>query len=1801
MAAKDPRSDSSEPRDGPGRPAKADWRRPVSRSAPSTAARKKGGPIWRVRPDRPYEDARRWYRIRLASWVLLATAMFIALVVILLYWPRRTPMVAMAVTEYGNLSSWAVPPNGWANEDVEGLADLDGEKIIEYANARFVMGKAGEKAFDELREKIRNRVQRWTLRRYPIIVYLSVHGVVNEKGEPCLLLPGGVPTDSDQWLPLETLIGYLFPADAAAELPAKKLLILDCNRMDVNFRLGLLYNSFADGLADVAKKTPGLAILNSTGPGQIGWTSPEQLHGSVFGYFVRQGLRGAADRRDEGGDGDGEVSLREFHSYVAKQVRQWVLEHRADVQEPALFTEESDFFLVHAKHGPPTEIPQKKFESEARWTGDLDRLWIEHNRLRAASPWRVNPLGWEEFQQGLLRLEALAAAGPGYDEEYATLRDELSAKAKTVADPGLPRDLSLASLALRTRLASPVEALQLAAEQKALIAQWNAKEQRFLAEPGRTSSYLGAAAEAWRRCVLGVESERWSDLLQFVDAPGRPGRPGADVVEIHFLRMLSAHMDPEALKDHRPAVERALAARDLAEQAAAPRDERAHYWIQAAVDQADAARRKAEDLLFVGSPEAVREAERALDALVSSDRQGGAYPRAAREAERVAKAFALRDRAWAEIPYYVRWLLDRQRPQSERSLHVLRALIDNAHALGEELDRAILRRSFSPAWESAHKAVEDALGELEREYKQECAWLWERAPLHRETQQRISVVLSVPLVSGEDRSRLWRTYWEIAQGKRSESPGQESAAKTGDKPAAEADGKGTAFRVGGEAKPDATEAYLKRLPPTHPLLAVLSRGRLGVEDPPCLALASAAAAARDSDELPSRLARLARQGQCVRHIVALGSDCVKRQCDAWMAESASRLDSGDRSPGETREGRAKADRLLRAAAPLLDLARSPWPKPDDDPPHQLRRLDLHYLLLWHAYRTLEDFWGPWPPRSPDDPPEKDGLAYFITVADQYLTSASALAPSVKRLRYDNPALKEAVNLRELLDARRKACAKVVKPMLGDLSIKRPDAAASKTQTAMTPGEIGAEVAENLPEGTAAFYLRDPAASDRREQTIPVFVRAGEGQIELRRIGAPLQPGQRVSPRSFTVKSEDPRLQHHPLYAVALYRGHAQWTPFSATEPDYVLQYVPPRYDPPTITVWGETVEEPCPVMFVLDCSGSMTQDILDPWEPRAGQRASAAAEFQRFEVAKHALKQILQRLAKSEIPFDVGLIVYGHRVGWDRDPASRKDVMVVWDPKNPGATMPRPASFGIIPSEDVEVLRSPAPFGPTELASLTKDLDALRPLGETPLYLAIQKAVEQLQGKTRSGESARRSRRHILVITDGMNEVFGTEGKRVYKSDLSELFQRPENRDITLDVIGFNLSDWDLLWQRVLRSDNPEALKQALSPRKEKGENAMAAAASVDAALAERVRDFRNLRHELEQLVQETKHEAGAKGFYPVAGASGISQVMEALQASLRVRRAKYSVQRVSDGRTVASADLQETTTLKDHVGVERYRIQLGSGDRQVSTEVTLEGGEAELLFLSKDGTRLEHQRYDKNLRVMRDNVPDPADPENRAKRYFVGAHIPDWKGRDVQFWISIQNQDPARFSPRPKEAWIQVRPLGADEAARPVPYIVYDMTFEQRVPAPVLTFLAPNWPQAEEAEIQLWFKFEKTRSDPREGIPLDELRKRGEWTFHGETISAEARPAEPGSQHVEVVVKERYGPKESIPSVRVEMDPPPEKITRQHHAKAGMVLHTFYYDAGVGANVGTFRVLLTPHGRLVEGAITLPVPLRIALPRQNR
>ncbi|NQT40875.1 MAG: hypothetical protein HQ581_25495, partial [Planctomycetes bacterium] len=352
------------------------------------------GAGWTKRKDRTQERSVLRHRVKLAAGMLVVAGLVVGFLVYLMHKPMRTPLLAVVVTEYDA----PIPPNAWAVEDVERLAELDDEEILKYVRCRW---ESKEQGLRQLRKQL-DAMQPGGPGKDVVVVYLSMHGVLDGDSRPCLLPPGASRSDSRQWLPLAELIDHLFVAEGERTLPdeTKKLLVLDANRMDANWDLGLLVNGFADRLPAVLTdaKVPNLTILNSAGSGQIGWAAPE-LGGSVFGYFFWQGLKGAADAEGTG-NADTIVSLSELHAYLEAHVGQWVTENRFDRQEPLLVAGDEDWELVYAQSSEQTVIPEPPEADTGRWEA-VARLWDRHQQLKQRIPYRHDPLGWEEFQHGL--------------------------------------------------------------------------------------------------------------------------------------------------------------------------------------------------------------------------------------------------------------------------------------------------------------------------------------------------------------------------------------------------------------------------------------------------------------------------------------------------------------------------------------------------------------------------------------------------------------------------------------------------------------------------------------------------------------------------------------------------------------------------------------------------------------------------------------------------------------------------------------------------------------------------------------------------------------------------------------------------------------------------------------------------------------------------------------------------------------------------------------------------------------------------------------------------------------------------------------------------------------------------------------------------------------------------------------------------------------------------------------------------------------------------------------------------------
>lgn len=1730
---------------------KADWRRRAAAGA-AAAGDKRGG-TWRVNPDQAYQEARRWYRLKLASWVLVIAVLLSLFVWYLIPNPHRTSLLAVAITDYGSSqetrSSAVIPPNGWAVEDLQRLQSLDKpEEIVRYQAVNYSGWEAGQLAFQDLASALKDSKLTGGPQR-PVIVYLSVHGVVNAEGQPCLLLPGAPIYDSRQWLRLRDLLLYLFPKDASPGLPRHTLLILDCNRIECDWRLGQLYNGFADRLEEVVNEVniPGLAILNSTSPGQAGWTSPEQLHGSVFGYFVWQGLRGAADLREEKGNGNGEVSLQELYHYVRAHVRQWVLENRSEAQEPMLVPRDAEIArLVHAKPTAVTSLPPVEAAADRRWE-QAAGLWKRHAALQTAATLRNDPLHWEEFQQKLLRLDQLALGGGAYRDQFDSTRRRLEILADSFAADDLGSRLHVFCLPLAQHLAGPQA---LAGPRAQLKATWNAKTQTFDLPPDKVFPFPAIAAEVWDRALQGLGPERWPALLDLVDRAAGDRRAG--FVETHFLHMLTEHLDAPVLAARADLVQTALAVRAMAEQAAAPADERTHYWAPPLVNQADEKRRQAEDDLFVGDGAALLEAAaRFREAGTAPDRPG-LYADALQRLQQLADALAARDEAWAKAPHLAAWIFSPLHAPAPAQAEQLHALVLATQELAAQLDQALPAQTVTPALIGLAQEVRQRLDQLLTAFQGECSGLWERAGADRQTFRGIECVLSGPLVTGDARNRLRSKYLQIL------SSGVA---------AAEAE-----KQLVGLAEGQTSVAhYVLRLTKADLSLAgeIVSRTRLGVTDrpperPPAEELspepaaadgasaaqpAATAAATADRRPIMDRVNAAAKAGERLRFSLK----SIFAQADKWGEETSVTLAANhDAPPAESRAGRCKADRLVRAAAPLLDMDLNPWTDPLLDPPHQLRRLDLHFLFLWHCRRTLEDFWGP-AARSPDTP-------FFQAAAEGYLDSARELCQSDKGLRC------QKVELPLELQERVTAAATLIQPRPQDLMVD--------TEDKFTRGRINVSQAEQLPPGKAALFVRDPQEAPGR-RTLDLL---GDARLDApphRRLALAVDGRATAGEASYFVATDEPRLAHHNLEAVALYRGHVVKSPFVAetVKSGVTVVYQPPPYQAPVITVNGNAAQG-CPIEFILDYSGSMTEMV-----PLLNER-SEPVNTPRYIVARNALLSVLPRLVTPDNRYEVGLRVYGHRVGWD--PAGGR-TLVVWDPANPSRTIPRPPGSNFSLSNDIEAVFPLGKFRPGDPAVIQQILQPLQPLGETPLYAAIEQAIGDLNGfQSMSGrDRGRPVQRHIVAITDGVDETFDDEGHWLPSDTLrlEQAFRAPGNEDIRLDVLGFNLNS--TAFQEQVNSVSDPVQRQSYLDQ-----------------LFKRFND-------LKQLAAETGDAVHGRGaFYDVTDPASL---VRAVERSLELRQ--FTIENARDKRPVTPrpVDLNRSVTVNQPPGLRLpYTVRVTDPQRAVEAGVVLQGGEALELFLSDDARRLEHRRYQRDLRGGQ-TVADPADPHDPARRCFVGLHLPSWADNETaaRFYLSVQNADAAQFSPPPQEAWIRVRPVSEARVAQgagaeaPSAYPFSELELVPDRPVPVLTCQALRWPAAaQRAEVQLWFKF--TSTPPDTTITVGDFKRRGGRIelpeLPGRAFDLDVKPGG-DSGGPSIAITERRTAGKSFDPVKVSVDPAPLKIMHHYSEDVGTVRHTFIFETSTAAALDGLSIGFTSWSKLCQRAYTLSEPFTVDLP----
>lgn len=175
-------------------------------------------------------------------------------------------------------------------------------------------------------------------------------------------------------------------------------------------------------------------------------------------------------------------------------------------------------------------------------------------------------------------------------------------------------------------------------------------------------------------------------------------------------------------------------------------------------------------------------------------------------------------------------------------------------------------------------------------------------------------------------------------------------------------------------------------------------------------------------------------------------------------------------------------------------------------------------------------------------------------------------------------------------------------------------------------------------------------------------------------------------------------------------------------------------------------EEPirATIGIVLDCSQSMAEAAFP-----AGADAIGSESDARFDAARELTRDLLRQLSASG-NYQVGLWMYGHRLKWEGEGEPQLEENTEYL----GLTDGFKVLSQLVPGDDVEAVYPLGRIDDSQLDLILARLDAARAFGESPLYLALNKAIDALAADDHAAPKG------IIVVTSGLNKQWVARSRR---------------------------------------------------------------------------------------------------------------------------------------------------------------------------------------------------------------------------------------------------------------------------------------------------------------------------------------------------------------------------------------------------------------------------------------------------------
>lgn len=761
---------------------------------------------------------------------------------------------------------------------------------------------------------------------------------------------------------------------------------------------------------------------------------------------------------------------------------------------------------------------------------------------------------------------------------------------------------------------------------------------------------------------------------------------------------------------------------------------------------------------------------------------------------------------------------------------------------------------------------------------------------------------------------------------------------------------------------------------------------------------------------------------------------------------------------------------------------------DHNPHQQLRLILVQNMLRSLAHKSLLDCYGGSQNTTIDRKPFYEVVAQDYNEASRILKIGGFSSP----VEFSG-ILAQTREQRKYLEAGMGLVA-VDKSLIPGISPLHIDAM-------LSPGRDGAMVAS----GEAAIFLAD--AKGEKHQLMTVV--EPEKTAASSTIGLPLAATQNLQ---YELRSAG-RLPSGQYEFLSLFRGNRLRTTLAVLGgTGYSYDWSMLQAADATVTVFGDNQAAPS-VLFILDCSESMAS-------PVRGESGNASTES-KLDIAVGSLLRMLRELSESGRQTRVGVMLLGHRMGWSLD----APLQLLTQPKLADTT---PETM--TPSQDVELVLPLGRFDASSYSKLVDYMNSVEAWGQSPLFLAVQRALDEIESKTVPSAAA------IVMITDGLNYQF-TPANRAQSSvspvGENQIINEIEESQIPIHILGFSIAESDL--------PSAEATYGKLS-------NASQGS-------------FHQVDDE-KKLVEIIRKQLGTTSFTVESGDPA---------KSLKVTNGTLN----QPARVLLTSSVPESRIV-------RYE--------DASTDVVMEGGEALQMRYNPSLGRFEPVPFDVDFPVAAElTLPSNA----RISKLIARVHRPQLREQEAVFSISLQAMS-TPFTPRPKECFIQIEPLSEDGQAVGTPLYYFDNNWVADRAVPMLRWKVGGWPEdAKKARFRLWCKFAKTPAPVALDIgdfykPGDLQESREFADIPAARFSINVQEDVTQGQLCVAVTQIHVQASEQIQATKVSVagELPAQKTSRYFDLENGVASHIFRFNLeDKAALLQGSKIELTPMSSLREDA----------------